>query len=380
MSPKHDYYEVLGIGRGASQDEIKRAYRRLARQYHPDVNKSPDAEERFKEINEAYQVLSDPEMRARYDRFGHAGLEGTAFPDFSSFEGFGDIFDELFRGFGMGDFGHSRARARTRARPQRGADLRYELELTFEEAVFGCEKEIEVPRLETCPHCQGSGAEPGTHPMRCPECNGTGEVRRVQQSILGSLVSVMTCPRCHGEGEVVVTPCRECGGRKRVQVTRTLLVEVPPGVDDGMQIRLSGEGEPGAYGGPPGNLYVVVHVEPHPYLRRQENDLILELGINVAQAALGDEVTIPTLDGEEKLVIPAGTQTGMVFRLRGKGVPYLRRNGRGDMLVVTQVVIPTELTEEQRELFQQLAKTLGREVISQKEKGFLKRLGDIFKW
>ena len=376
MSSKRDYYEVLEVGRAANQDEIKRAYRRLARQYHPDVNKSPDAEDRFKEINEAYQVLSDPKIRARYDRFGHAGLEGTAFPDFTGFGGFGDIFDDLFRGFGMGDFGRSRARAR----PQRGAGLRYDLDLIFEEAAFGCEKEIKVSRSETCPCCRGSGAEPGTQPMRCPECNGTGEVRRVQQSILGSFVSVTTCPRCNGEREVVTTPCRECRGRKRVQVTRTLLVKVPAGVDDGMQIRLSSEGEPGVYGGPPGDLYVVVRVEPHPYFRRQDNDIILELGINVAQATLGDEVTVPTLDGEEKLVIPAGTQTGAVFRLRSKGVPHLRRNGRGDQLIVTQVIIPTELTEEQRELFQHLAKTLGREVISPKEKGFLDRLGDIFKW
>jgi molecular chaperone DnaJ len=373
MSSKRDYYEVLGVGRAASQDEIKRAYRRLARQYHPDVNKSPDAEDRFKEINEAYHALSDPDMRARYDRFGHAGLEGT---DFTGFGGFGDIIEDLFRGFGMGDF----RRARARTRPQRGTDLRYDLELTFEEAAFGCEKEIEVPRYELCPRCQGSGAEPGTRPVRCPECNGTGEVRRVQQSILGSFVSVTTCPRCHGEGEIVTTPCGECGGHKRVQVTRTLSVKVPPGVDDDMRIRLSGEGEPGAYGGPPGNLYVVVHVEPHLYFRRQDYDIILELGINVAQAALGDEVTVPTLDGEEKLVIPAGTQTGTVFRLRRRGVPYLRRNGRGDQLIVAQVVVPTELTAEQRELFQQLAETLGREVIPQKEKEFLNRLGDIFKW
>ena len=376
MSPKRDYYEVLGVGRTAGQDEIKRAYRRMARQFHPDVNKSPDAESRFKEINEAYQVLSDREMRTRYDRFGHAGLEGTAFPDFTGMGGFGDIFDDLFRGFGMGGF----RRARAGRRPQRGADLRYDLALTFQEAVFGCEKEIEVPRSETCSRCRGTGAEPGTQPLRCPECNGTGEVRRVQQSILGSFVSVTTCPRCNGAREIVTTPCSECRGRKRVRITRTLSVKIPAGVDDEMQIRLSGEGEPGVYGGPPGNLYVVAHVEPHPYFRRQNHDVLLELGINVAQAALGDEVTVPTLDGEEKLVISAGTQTGTVFRLRGRGVPYLRRNGRGDQLIVIQVVVPTELTEEQRELFQQMAKTLGREVIAQKEKGFLDRLGDTFKW
>jgi len=376
MNSKRDYYEVLGVRRSASQEEIKRAYRRLARQYHPDVNKSPDAEERFKEINEAYQVLSNPEMRARYDRFGHAGLEGTAFPDFTDFGGFGDIFDELFRDFGFGGFGRTRARTR----PQRGADLRYDLDLTFEEAAFGCEKEIEIPRLETCPRCRGSGAEPGTQPIRCPECNGTGEVRRVQQSILGSFVSVTTCPRCGGKGEIITTPCSQCRGQGRARVARTLVVKVPAGVDDEMQIRLSGEGEPGTYGGPPGDLYVVVHIKPHPYFRRQNHDIILELGINVAQAALGDEVWVPTLDGDEKLRIPAGTQSGTIFRLRGKGIPYLRRHGRGDQLVVTQVIIPTELTEEQRKLFLQLAKTLGREVIPQKEKSFLDRLGDIFKW
>jgi len=376
MSAKRDYYEVLGVGRAASQDEVKRAYRRMARKYHPDVNKRPDAESRFKEINEAYQVLSDPEMRARYDRFGHAGLEGTAFPDFASMGDFGDIFGDLFRGFGMGGFGRRRAGRR----PQRGADLRYDLKLAFKEAIFGCEKEIEVTRSETCPRCRGSGAEPGTQPMRCPECNGTGEVRRVQQSILGSFVSVTTCPRCHGAGEIVTTPCQECKGRKRVQVTRTLSVKIPAGVDDEMQIRLSGEGEPGAYGGPPGNLYVVTHVEPHPYFRRQNHEIILELGINVAQAALGDEVMVPTLEGEEKLAISAGTQTGAVFRLRGQGVPYLRRNGRGDQLIVIQVVIPTELTEEQRDLFRQMGKTLGHEVIAQRERGFLDKLGDIFKW
>jgi molecular chaperone DnaJ len=376
MSSKRDYYEVLEVGRGASEDEIKRAYRRLARQYHPDVNRDPDAEERFKEINEAYQVLGDSQMRARYDRLGHAGLRGAGAPDFASYGGFGDIFDELFRGFGMGDFGRSRARAR----PQRGVDLRYDLDLTFEEAVFGCEKEIEVPRSEVCPRCKGSGAEPGTQPIRCPECNGTGEARRVQQSILGSFVSVTTCPRCHGEGEVVTAPCRECNGHKRVQTVRTLSVQIPSGVDGGMQIRLSGEGEPGANGGPPGNLYVVVHVAPHPQFRRQDHDLVMELGLNVAQAALGDEVTIPTLDGDEKIVIPAGTQTGTVFRVRGKGVPHLRGNGRGDLLAVTHIVIPTELTEEQVELFEQLAETLGHGVISYREKGFLDRLTEIFKW
>jgi molecular chaperone DnaJ len=372
MADKRDYYDVLGVGRSASQDEIKKAYRGLARQYHPDVNKSPDAEAKFKEINEAYEVLSDQEKRATYDRFGHAGVQGRwgDFGDFGfGFSGFGDIFEDLF-GFGP--------RTRTRRAPRRGTDLRYDLALSFKEAVFGCEKELEIARYETCPRCRGSGAEPGTNPIRCPQCNGTGEVRRTQQSILGSFINVTTCPRCGGEGEIVTTPCGECRGQKRVRVTRTISVKVPAGVDNGTQIRLAGEGEPGMYGGPMGNLYVVLSVKPHRYFRRQDNNVILELAINVAQAALGDQVMVPTLDGDEILVIPAGTQTGKVFRLRGKGVPYLRRNGRGDQLVIVQVAIPTDLSDEQKELFKDLGKTLGKEVIPQEEKGLLEKIMDFF--
>ncbi len=378
MNGKRDYYEVLGIGRNASQSEIKRAYRRLARQYHPDVNPGDkEAEERFKEVNEAYEVLSDADKRARYDRFGHAGLQGGGFGDFTGFGGFGPFsgIDEIFESF----FGATRPRTARRA-PRRGTDLRYDLTITFEEAIFGCEKELEIPRHETCPHCRGSGAEPGTTPTRCPQCNGTGEVRRVQQSILGSFVNVTTCPRCRGEGEIVTTPCSECRGQKRVRVTRRLTVKIPPGVDDGTQIRLAGEGEAGIYGGPAGNLYVVLHVQPHPYFRRQDNDIIIELAINVAQAALGDKIKVPTLDGEEELVIPAGTQTGKVFRLRGKGVPYLRRNGRGDQLVIVRVAVPTKLTPEQKKLFKELSKTLGQEVIPQEEKGLLDHLREVLGW
>jgi len=378
MNGKRDYYEVLGIGRNASQSEIKRAYRRLARQYHPDVNPGDkEAEERFKEVNEAYEVLSDADKRARYDRFGHAGLQGGGFGDFTGFGGFGPFsgIDEIFESF----FGATRPRTARRA-PRRGTDLRYDLTITFEEAIFGCEKELEIPRHETCPHCRGSGAEPGTTPTRCPQCNGTGEVRRVQQSILGSFVNVTTCPRCRGEGEIVTTPCSECRGQKRVRVTRRLTVKIPPGVDDGTQIRLAGEGEAGIYGGPAGNLYVVLHVQPHPYFRRQDNDIIIELAINVAQAALGDKIKVPTLDGEEELVIPAGTQTGKVFRLPGKGVPYLRRNGRGDQLVIVRVAVPTKLTPEQKKLFKELSKTLGQEVIPQEEKGLLDHLREVLGW
>ncbi len=372
---KRDYYEVLGIERGANADDIKKSYRRLARQYHPDVNKAPDAEAKFKEVNEAYEVLSDENKRAAYDRFGHAGVDASAGAggfsgDFSGFGGLGDIFEEFF-GFGG-------ARAGTRRTPRRGADLRYDMPITFEEAAFGVEREIEVARYETCTRCNGRGTEPGTTPLRCHTCNGTGEVRRVQQSILGSFVNVTTCPTCRGEGETISIPCTQCRGNKRVRVVRKLTVKVPPGVDSGTQIRLAGEGELGEHGGPIGNLYVVLDVKPHQFFRRREDDIVLEVAINVAQAALGDEITVPTLDGDEKIPIPAGTQTGRVISIKGKGIPHLRRSGRGDELVVIQVSIPTQLTHEQREMFSKLAKTLGKEVIPQNEKGFIDRLKDLF--
>jgi len=353
---KRDYYDVLGLGRSASGDDIKRAYRKLARQYHPDVNKDAGAETRFKEINEAYEVLSDERKRAAYDRFGHAGAEGGFATDFG---GFGDIFEEFFGGFG--------ARP-ARQGPRRGADLRYDLTIDFVEAAFGVEKEIEVTRHELCARCRGSGAEPGTTPVRCATCNGAGEVRRMQQSILGSFVNVTTCPTCRGEGETVPIACIECRGSKYVRRARTITVKIPPGVDAGTQIRLAGEGEPGERGGPTGNLYVVLDIRPHPYFRRKDDDVVLEVALNVSQAALGDKVTIPTLDGDEVIDVPPGTQPGKVIRLRGKGIPHLRRSGRGDQLVVVQVSIPTTLSAEQRRLFSDLSKTLGREVIAQNDK------------
>lgn len=370
MSDKRDYYDVLGVGRSATKEDIKKAYRRLAREYHPDLNKSPDAEARFKEINEAYEVLSDDEKRAAYDRYGHAGLQG-GFADFGGFTDPFDLFESFFSGFTRG--------TTSRRSPRRGADLRYDLTISFEEAVFGTEKDLEVPRLETCRRCGGSGAEPGTSPIRCPECGGSGEVRRVQQSILGSFVSVVTCPRCGGEGEIVNTPCAECRGHKQVRVARKIHVRIPAGVDEGTQIRLAGEGEPGQYGGPPGNLYVIISVKPHPIFKRRENDILLDLYINVAQATLGDTVRVPTLDGDETLTIAPGTQNGKVYRLRGKGVPYLRRNGRGDQLITIHVAIPRELTAEQRALFEKLAQSLGREQVAPNNgKGFFEKVRDAF--
>jgi molecular chaperone DnaJ len=369
---QRDYYEVLGVERNASNDDLKAAFRRLARQYHPDVNKAPDAEERFKEINEAYAVLSDADRRAAYDRFGHAGVKGPGgAQDFTvDFSDFADIFSDLF---GFGGFGRSNRRARNA--PRRGADLSYRLDLTFEEAVFGIEKEIEITRDEMCSACNGSGAEPGTSPVRCATCNGAGEVRQVRQTILGSMVQVGTCPTCSGAGETIATPCHACQGRGQVRRTRRKQVAVPGGVDNGTQIRLAGEGQPGANGGPAGNLYISITVKDHQFFKRREYDVILNLDINIAQAALGAEVSVPTVDGPATLKIPAGTQPGKVLRMRSKGVPRLRGNDRGDQLVVVNVEIPTHLSKEQRKLFEELSLSLGSEVRPQ-ERNFLDWLKD----
>ncbi|MBM3144500.1 MAG: molecular chaperone DnaJ [Chloroflexi bacterium] len=373
MNMPRDYYEILGIPRGASGDEIKSAFRNLARKYHPDVSKESDAEERFKEINEAYAVLSDQEKRAAYDRFGHAGVQRAGgVPDWTTMD-FSDIFEELF-GFGFGGFG--RSSRRSASAPRRGPDLQYRVDLDFTEAVFGVDKEIEVTRNERCETCQGSGAEPGTSPARCTTCYGQGEVRQSRQTILGSMVQVTSCPTCGGKGEVITTPCHTCGGRGQVRRTRKKVVTIPAGVDTGTQIRLTGEGQPGGNGGPPGNLYLLIQVQPHKYFRRREYDILLDLNINIAQATLGDEVNVPTVDGETVLKIPAGTQPGKIIRMRGKGVPHLRNNSRGDQLVVINVSIPKSLSDEQRELFQQLAGSLGTEVTPQ-ERGFFDRLKDV---
>jgi len=363
-----DFYEVLGVGKSASEDEIRTAFRKLARQYHPDVSKEPDAEEKFKEINEAYGVLSDRDKRARYDRFGRAGLGETGgFHDYTT--DFSDLVEELF-----GSFGFSTGR-RSRRSPRRGRDLQMHVRLAFEEAVFGVEKEIEFEREEPCSRCGGSGAEPGTSPARCTTCGGQGEVRQIRQTFLGQMVQSAVCPTCEGRGEVVSSPCTTCRGsgleRRRVKKK----VQVPPGVDAETQIRLAGEGGPGANGGPNGSMYLALDVQPHKFFKRRENDIILNIDINVAQAALGAEIDVPTLDGEAKLRIPAGTQPGKVFHLKGKGIPHLRRSGRGDQLVIIGVEIPSRLTKEQRDLFEQLAATLGTSVKPQ-EKGFLEWLNE----
>ena len=366
---KRDYYDVLGAARNATDDEIKKSFRRLARQYHPDVNKDPGAEEKFKELNEAYEVLSDAEKRAAYDRFGHAAFQtgggGAGYDPFADFGGVGSIFESFFGG-GM----------RARTGPQPGRDLRYNLTIEFEEAVFGVEQEIEVPRLEVCDACRGAGAEPGTHPTRCPVCHGTGEVRRIRQSFFGQFVNVTPCERCGGRGEIVTTPCRQCQGEGRWRVSRRLVVKVPAGVEDGMQIRLAGEGEAGNRNGPPGHLYVAIRVKEHRYFQREQDTIILEWPLNFAQAALGDEIEVPTVDGSEPLNIPAGTQTGATFRLKGKGVPRLRGTGRGDQIVIARVLTPTSLTAEQRDLLAQLGKTLGKDVSPQRERGIFDKMKD----
>ncbi len=371
MANKRDYYDVLGIPREASEADIKSAFRRLAREYHPDVNKSEDAEERFKEINEAYAVLSDAQKRSAYDRFGHAGLDGMGgAPDFTNVD-LGDIFEELF-GFG---FGRRSARQQRNA-PRRGGDLQYNLTLEFEEAVFGVEKEIEFSRDEECDRCSGSGAEPGTQPATCPTCKGHGEVRQTRQTLFGNMVQVTTCPNCRGTGEIIGSPCKTCNGRglERKEVNRT--VDIPSGVDSGNQVRLGNEGQPGTNGGPKGDLYIAINVRPHKYFRRRNDDIMLDLDINIAQATLGADVQVPTVDGDATLSIPSGIQPGKVLRMREKGVPHLRGGGRGDQMVVINVEVPKRLDDEQRELFEKLAESLGTDVHPQ-ERSFIDKLRDV---
>jgi molecular chaperone DnaJ len=347
VNHKRDYYEVLGVARDASPEEIKRAYRKLAQQHHPDKNAGdPSAEERFKEISEAYEVLSSADKRQAYDRFGMAG-PGRGFEGFEDFGGgFGSIFDDIFEGFFGGRAGRSTRSA------QRGADLRYNLEVRFEEAAVGAEKDITVPRLETCAACRGSGAKAGSQPAVCRACRGTGQVRFSQ----GFLTVSQTCGQCRGEGRVVEHPCPTCRGLGQTKADRILTVKVPPGVETGTRLKLTGEGEAGVRGGPPGDLYVVILVQEHPIFRRHGDDLYCEVPISFTQAALGAQIEIPTLSGRAVLKIPPGTQTGMELRIRGKGFPNMRGHGRGDLLARIFVEVPTHLTAKQRDLLEQYAR------------------------
>jgi molecular chaperone DnaJ len=379
---KRDYYEVLSVTRTATDGEIKSAYRKLAMQYHPDRNPGDKvAEERFKEAAEAYAVLCDPEKRSLYDRFGHQGVRsaagGGAGFDPSVFNEFGDFADILGNMFGFGDlFGN----ARRRGGPQRGADLRYDLEIAFEESAKGVETTIQIPRQETCETCHGSGAAAGSSPTTCGMCRGQGQIRSQQ----GFFTVARTCPQCQGSGKIITKPCATCRGAGRISRERKLTVKIPPGIATGQQLRLQHEGEAGSAGGPAGNLYVVVHVQEHEFFRRDGNNLFCEVGVNFTTVALGGEIQVPTLDGQETVKIPEGTQTGTTLKLRSKGMPDVNGHGRGDLFATVQVHTPKKLTKEQRHLLEQLAKALPKEQFEPRahadadERNLFDRVKDMF--
>ncbi len=360
-----DYYSILGVSREASEDEIKKSYRKIAMQYHPDRNPgNKDAEEKFKLASEAYEVLRDSEKRQIYDRYGIEGLKGTGFTGFRGFEDifstFGDIFEDFF-GFG------STSRRRTRARP--GADLRYDLKVSFLDAAFGTETEIEIPRTVTCDACQGTGAKPGTQPLTCSACRGTGQVTRSQ----GFFTISTTCTQCHGEGRVNPHPCKDCRGMGRVRKTRKLNIKIPPGVDTGAKLRLRGEGEEGERGGSPGDLFVFIYVEPHEFFSRDGDDVLCQIPIGFVQAALGADIEVPTLSGPKPFKIPRGVESGDLLRLKGEGFPRLRGSGRGDQVIQIIVRIPKDLTKRQEELLREFEE-LSRKKDKEEEEGWRKVL------
>ena len=367
MATKRDYYEILGVDKKASADDIKSAYRKLAMQYHPDKNKSPDAEEKFKEISESYAVLSDQNKRQQYDQFGHAGIDmrysqedifrGADFEDLfkdlggsGSGRGRGSIFDIFFGGGGQ------------REGPRRGSDILYELSINLEDAAFGKAVELEVPRTETCDTCHGSGAKPGTSPKKCSTCHGSGQVNKTQNTPFGRFMTTSTCGTCRGTGTIIDSPCSTCHGSGNVQRRRKIEVKIPHGVDTGSRLRVTGEGEAGGKGGPTGDLYVEMNVRSHNIFTRNENDIVMEATISFTQAALGDEIIVPTLDGKAEMKIPPGTQNGHVFRLKGRGIPGLYNSGKGDELVRIKVVVPTKLTDRQKELLREFAQISGEKI------------------
>lgn len=354
---KKDFYELLGVDRNASEADIKKAYRRLAREHHPDVAKDKGSEEKFKEISEAYSVLSDQEKRSQYDRFGHSAFEGAAgsggagYQDFSS--AFGDIFESFFGG----------SPRRGQAGPVKGDDLRYDMEIPLEESAFGAEKTIDIQHLANCSTCGGTGAKPGTKASQCGMCHGSGYIQQYQRTMFGQFAHTTACPRCHGEGTTVESPCSECRGQKKVRERKKIKVKIPAGVDSGSRLRVTAEGNAGDRGGPPGDLYVFLNIKKHPNFVREGNELYAEVEISFAQAALGTEINVPTLEGTEKLKVPAGTQTGTSFRITGKGIPYLGRQNRGDLHVEAQVTTPKNLSDEEKQLYARLAEIRRENVI-----------------
>ncbi|MGE5415218.1 MAG: molecular chaperone DnaJ [Acidobacteriota bacterium] len=370
---KRDYYEVLGIPKTAAPDEIKKAYRAAALKYHPDVAENKEeAEVQMKEINEAYAVLSDDQKRRQYDQFGHAAFDpsqgGGGFDFDFDIGGVGDLFDMFFGGGGG---------RRRRNGPQRGADREVQIEIEFEDAAFGAEKDIQIPRIEECETCSGSGAEPGSSPKTCTTCNGQGQVRSVQSTPFGRFETVKACARCNGSGKMIEKPCKTCGGAGRVRKNRRVTVRVPAGVDNGSKLRMQGEGEAGARGGPNGDLYVYLIVRPHKIFKRQNYDVLNEVNISFVQAALGDDIEVPTLEGKTKLTIPEGTQTGTHFTLRGKGIPHIRGNRRGDQLVFVKVATPTKLNDKQKELLRKFGEEEDHRAESAK-KGIFDKVKDAF--
>ena len=387
LSEKRDYYEVLGVSKDADAKEIKKAYRKLAMKYHPDKNPGDKAaEEKFKEINEAYEVLSDEEKRSTYDRFGHDGLNGQAgfgggqgfggFGGSGGFGGFEDIFGDIF-GSGFGGFGGSGGSSRRRG-PRRGADIRQSVTIKFEEAAFGKKIKVKINRSEECDECHGSGAKPGTTKKTCPTCHGSGTVQSVQRTPFGNIASQRTCSTCDGEGEINESPCNKCHGKGSVRKTKTIEVDIPAGIDDGQMIKLSGQGEVGEKGGPRGDLYIVVNVQKHEIFTREGYDVYIEMPIRFTQAALGDKLEVPTLDGKVSYNLPEGTQTGTVFRLREKGIPKLRSNSRGDQYVKVIIDTPKKLNDEQKELLRKFDESCGNKV-HEKQRSWKSKIDNFFK-
>ena len=389
MPEKKDYYEVLGVPKDSSEKDIKGAYRKLAMKYHPDRSEEPDAEEKFKELSEAYAVLSDPEKRQKYDQFGHAGIN-SQYSQEDLFRGVN--FEDLLRGFGFGG-GGARGGGESifdmffggggRGRgPARGRDLRYDVSLTLEQAATGLESTIDVPRTENCSTCRGSGAKPGTTPSVCGNCHGSGQITRAQNTPFGQMVTSSACPKCGGRGQIIVNPCGDCGGTGRTRRTRKINIKIPAGVEDGQHLKLRGQGDAGDQGTENGDLYVVINVMPHSKFQRVDSDLLLETYISFTQAALGAEVEVSTLTGRAKMKVPAGTQTGTIFRLRGKGMPRLQGMGSGDLHVKVNIKTPSALTERQRELLEALAQEFGEKKNAkpaEKEKSILDKIVDEVK-